>query len=85
VPDPDLPLNIGEDLSSISLVPAPVQILGRNTKLDDEVARQVLRLDFAPLFPPEPNEGGLITAHNDPRVGAADEVPPISGLDPDLG
>jgi hypothetical protein len=34
------------------LIPAPVQVLGRKTELDDEVARKVLRLDLAALFLP---------------------------------
>jgi hypothetical protein len=49
---PDLLLDIGNDLAGIGLVPAPVQVLGRKPKLDDEVAREVLRLDFPSLFPP---------------------------------
>jgi hypothetical protein len=49
---PDLPLHIGKDLTTIGLVPASVQVLGREPELHDQVARQVLRLDFAPLFPP---------------------------------
>ena len=74
---PDLALNISKDLPGICLIPAPVQLLGRNAKLDDEIARQVLRLDLAALFPPEPEEGGFIIAHNDPGVGAADKIAPI--------
>ena len=31
------------------------------------------RLDLAALFPPQPQEGGLIVAHDDPGVRAADE------------
>ena len=56
-------------------IPAPVQVLGREAELDDEVAGEVLRLDLAPLLPPEPEEGGLIIAHDDPGVRAADEIP----------
>jgi hypothetical protein len=42
--------------------------------LDDEIAGQVLRLDLAPLFSPQPDKGGLIVAHDDPGVRAADEI-----------
>src|SRR5207302_165934 len=49
---PDPPLDIGENLASTVLIPAPVQVLGRKTELDDEVARKVLRLDLAALFLP---------------------------------
>src|SRR5262249_45063985 len=40
-------------LPGIGLIPAPVQLFGRIAKLDDEIARQVLGLSFAALFPPE--------------------------------
>ena len=30
--------------------------------------------DLAPLFPPEPDQGVLVRSHDDPRVGAADEM-----------
>jgi hypothetical protein len=75
---PDLPLDVREHLTGIGLVPVPVQVLGRYPKLDNEVAGQVLGLDFAPLFPPEAEEGGFIVAHNDPGVRAADKVATIS-------
>jgi len=81
---PDLPLDIGEDLTSIGLVPASVKVLGGEAKLNDEIARQVLRLNFTALFPPEPEEGCFIIAYDYPGVGAADEVSPISRLNPDL-
>ena len=38
------------------------------------MARQVLRFDLPAFFPPKPQEGALIVAHDDPRVRAADEV-----------
>jgi len=70
-----LALDVRKYLSGIRLVPAPVQILGRYPKLDYEIAREVLWLKFAPLFPPEAEEGGFIIAHDDPGVGAANEIP----------
>ena len=42
-------------------------------KLHDEVAGQVLRLGLAALLAPKPDQGGLIAAHDDPGVRAADE------------
>jgi hypothetical protein len=42
----DLLLEIGNDLTGIGLVPAPVQLLGDEPKLDNEVAGEVFRLDF---------------------------------------
>ena len=61
----------------LASIPAPVQVLGRQAELDDEVAREVLRLDLAALLAPEPEEGGLVVAHDDPGIGAADEVATI--------
>ena len=36
---PYLSLHVREDLASISLIPASIQPLGGNAKLDDEIAR----------------------------------------------
>ncbi len=58
----------------LASIPAPVQVLGGEAELDDEIAGEVLRLDFAALLPPQAEEGGLIVAHNDPSVGAADKI-----------
>ena len=52
----------------------PVEVLGREPELDDEIAGQVFRLGLAPLLPPEAQQGGFIAAHDDPGVGAADEL-----------
>ena len=45
-------LHVRENLTGIGLIPAPVQVLGRKPELNDEIARQVLRLDLATLFLP---------------------------------
>ena len=66
-------LDVGDDLAGIAFVPAAIEVLGGEPELDDEVAREVLRLDLAPFFPPEPQQGGLVLAHDDPGVRAADE------------
>ena len=68
-----LPLHLGDDLAGIALVPVPVEVLGHGAELDDQVVRQVLGLDLAALFPPEPEQGGFIVSHDDPGVRAADE------------
>ena len=60
-------------------IPVAVEGFGDHPKLDDEVAREVLRLDLAALLPPQPDEGGFIIAHDDPGVRAADECPAIFG------
>jgi hypothetical protein len=74
---PDLPLDIGEDLTGIALVPASVQILGCNTKLNDEIAGQILRIDLAALLPPETEQGGFIVAQDGPRIRSTDEITPL--------
>ena len=64
-------LNVGDHLPSIGLVPAPIEVLGRDPELDHKIAGQVLRLDLAPLLPPQPDQRRLITSHDDPGIGAA--------------
>ena len=74
---PKLPLNVRDGLPRIGLVPTPVKVLRDETKLDDEVARQIFRLDFAALLAPEAKQRGLIIAHDDSRIRAADEAAPM--------
>ena len=66
------------DLAGIALVPVPVEGLGHDAELDDEVAGEVLGLDLAALFPPEAQQGRLVIAHDDPGVRAADELTSIN-------
>ena len=68
---PDPPLDVRDDLTGIGLVPAPVEVLGSQAELDDEVAGQVLRLDFAAFLPPEPQQG----ASSSPMMIRASEPP----------
>ena len=75
VPQPML--DAFDGLPGVALVPVPVEVLGHEAELDDEVAGQVLRLGLAALLPPEAEEGGFVVAHDDPGVGAADEAAPI--------
>jgi hypothetical protein len=44
---PDSALDVGDALTSIALVPVPVEFLGRGPQLYNEVAGQVLRLGLA--------------------------------------
>jgi hypothetical protein len=71
---PDVALDIRKHLAGIVLILASVQVLGRNAKLDDEIAGKVFGLDFAAFFPPEPEKGGFVIAHNDPGVRSPDEI-----------
>ena len=68
---PDLPLDVGNDLTGIGLIPAPVEILRHHAELDDKIGGQILRLGLAALFPPQPEQGILVIAHDDPGVRAA--------------
>jgi hypothetical protein len=52
----------------MDLKPASVQVLSRNAKLDDQIARQVLGLDLASFFPPKPDQCRLVSTHNDADV-----------------
>ena len=75
----DLPLDVRDGLPGIGLVPAPVQLLGGQAELDDEVAGEVLGLDLAAFFSPKAKQRRLVVAHDDPGVRAADEVAAIFG------
>jgi hypothetical protein len=46
----DPALYVGQCLPRIGLIPAPIEVFGDDSKLDDEVAGQVLRLDLAGGF-----------------------------------
>jgi hypothetical protein len=70
---PDPALNVPDCPSGVPLVPSAVDLLGGRPELDDEVAGEILGLGLAALLAPETDEGGLVVAHNDPGVRAADE------------
>ena len=55
----DGPLHVGDRLAGIGLIPAPIEVLGHYPKLDDEIAGEILRLDLAALFAPEPKQSEL--------------------------
>ncbi len=69
----DPSLDVYDDLPGIGLVPAPIEVLGHQTQLDDEVTGQVRWLDFSALFLPQPHEGGFVRPHDNPGIGTADE------------
>src|SRR5262249_19487060 len=75
----DLPLDIGDNLAGIGLVPPPVQRLGGNTKLDNQISGKVLWLDLATLFFPQAHQGGLIVSHDDPGLGLANKGAAVLG------
>jgi hypothetical protein len=61
--------------AAAALVPGAVEVLGHHDELDDEVCREVLRPDLAPLLLPQPDQALLVLAHDDPGVRVPDEVP----------
>ena len=71
-------LDISDGSAGVALIPAAVEVFGDLSELHDEVAGKVLRANFSPLLSPEPNEGGLVVAHDDAGIRAADESPPIA-------
>src|SRR5262249_18027286 len=74
---PDAPLHVADLPAGVVLVPGAIELLGCFPELYDEVAREVLRLGFASFFTPEADKGGLVVAHDDPGVRAADEPTPL--------
>ena len=70
-------LDLIQPPAGLLLEPAPVQVLRGMPELDQQVAGEVLGLDLAPFLPPEPNDGSLVGAHDDPRIRAADECATI--------
>ena len=72
MPDTRL-LDVGDHLTGVALVPVPVEVLGHDPELDDQVAGEVLRLDLTAFLPPKPEQGGLVAAHDDPGVRASNE------------
>ena len=70
-------LDVCKDLAGIALKPLPIEGLSDHPELDDEVAREVLRLDLTALFPPQADQGSLVLAYDDARIRTAYERAPI--------
>jgi hypothetical protein len=66
-------LYVGDALPSVALVPGAIQVLRSRPELNYQIAREVLRPGLSAFFLPEPDEGGLVTAHDDTGIGAADK------------
>jgi hypothetical protein len=78
----DVALNVDHAATGVALVPVTVQVLGRGPKLDDQIARQVLRPDFATFLLPKPDQGGLVIAQDDAGIRASDKISSIDTLRP---
>jgi hypothetical protein len=67
----DVLLNVGDDLPGIGFVPAPVQLLGYDPELDDEIAGKVLRPDLARFS----RQSRIRAASSSPMMIRASEPP----------
>jgi hypothetical protein len=70
----DPPLHVLDGASGITFIPAAVEVLGDDPKLDDQVVGQLLGYDLAALLPPQPNERGFVLAHDNARIRPADKA-----------
>jgi hypothetical protein len=70
-------LNVGDHLPGTHLIPAAIELFGRDPKLHHQIAGQIFRLDLAALLPPQPDQRFLISSHDDPGIGAADKRAPL--------
>jgi hypothetical protein len=70
----DPSLHVGDDPAGVALVPSPVQRLGGDAELDDEIVGQILRLGLAALFLPQADQRRLVRAYYDPGVRATEEI-----------
>ena len=62
------PLDRGDDLAGLALKPEPIESLGHDAELHDQIPREVLRLRLAALLPPKAEQGGFVVAHDDPGI-----------------
>src|SRR5262245_6200915 len=76
----DAALDVSDLVAGVALVPRPIELLGSPPELHDEVTREVLGLGLASLLTPKLDQGGLVAAHDDAGVGAADEMAAVSVL-----
>src|ERR1700722_9091676 len=67
-------LDVGDDPPGIALIPSPIERLGSDAELDDEILAQTLRFGLAALFSPKPDQRRRVGAHDAPPARAADET-----------
>jgi hypothetical protein len=61
-------LTLPDALAGHPLKPEPIKPLSHEPQLDDEIAGQVRWLGLTPLLLPQPDQGVLVAAHDDPGV-----------------
>jgi len=76
----DVALNIGNAPAGIALVPGAVEVLGGGPKLHNEIGGQVLGRSLAAFLAPQADQCGLVAAHDDPGVRAANEAASAHGI-----
>jgi hypothetical protein len=70
---PDPALDVADLPAGGALVPGAIELLSGPAELHDEVSRQVLRLGLASFLAPKAYQSGLVAAHDDASVRAANE------------
>jgi hypothetical protein len=68
---PNMLLHVDNDLPSIGLVPAAVELFRDGPELNDEAAREVPRLGLTALFAPKPEDAPSLS----PTIIRASEPP----------
>jgi hypothetical protein len=63
-------------VSGVELISTAVEVLGGQAELDD--IRRISPSLLATLFPPEPEQGLVVLAHDDPGIGAANEMATVA-------
>jgi hypothetical protein len=46
-------VDLGDHLTRVAFEPLPIEVLGHDAELDDQVAGEVLQLDFTPFLAPQ--------------------------------
>jgi hypothetical protein len=59
-------LHVLDGVPGVALVPLAVEVLGHEAELDDQIGREVLRPDLAPLLLPQADQGLFVLAHAAP-------------------
>jgi len=77
---PYVTLHVRDASTGVALVPAAIESLGGGSKLDDEIAGEILRLGLPTLLAPKADLCAFICAHDDPGVRAADEGASADGI-----
>src|SRR5262245_46437946 len=71
-------LPVADPMARLALVPGEVERFRCEPQLDNEFTGQILRLCLTPLLAPQPGERGLVAAHDNAGVGAADEMAAVA-------